>query len=213
MSDIFDTQFEGKEVELESNEITLGDEINLFEKDPSLRNILVGAGWDLNTFGGADDLDLDISVFLLDKDQMTRVDGDFIFYNQTEALDGAIKHNGDNRTGAGDGDDETISIDLQGIPFDILQVVLVLSIYKGVEKQQNVGTLRNAYVRIVNAENLFEICRYKLDEILEDKEETGVVIGYINREGPKWHFKPDAELIPAGLGEVARRYGLIINQE
>ena len=211
-NDIFDTSFEGKDVELEDNKIGLGDDFNLTGRDPSLRNVLVGAGWDLNAFN-ADALDLDLSLFLLNKDKMTRVNEDFIFYNQPEAPEVGIKHNGDNRTGAGDGDDETISIDLQAVPFDILQILVVITIYRGFEKEQNLDMVRNAYVRVVNADTRHELCRYELDEVLDNRTESAVVVGSVNREGPKWHFKPDAEFVAGGLGEVARRYGLIINQE
>ena len=210
--DFFDTSYEGKEVELEDNRIGLGADFNLTGADPALRNVLVGAGWDLNAFN-ADALDLDLSLFLLDKDNMTRFDGDFIFYNHEGALEGGIKHHGDSRTGAGDGDDENISVDLQAVPFDVLRILVVVTIYKGFEKQQSLDMVRNAYVRIVNADTKHELCRYELDSVLDDKTETGIVVGALNREGPKWHFKPDAELIPGGLSELARRYGLIINQE
>ncbi len=210
--DIFDTQFEGQDVELEDNRITLGDDFNLTGADPSLRNVLIGAGWDLNAFN-ADALDLDLSLFLLNNDGMTRMDSDFIFYNQPEALDGGIKHNGDSRTGAGDGDDESVSVDLQAVPFDVLRVLIVVTIYKGFEKEQNLDMVRNAYVRVVNADTKHEFCRYELDSLLDDKTESGVIVGALNREGPKWHFKPEAEFVEGGLGELARRYGMIINQE
>lgn len=210
--DIFDTRFEGKEVELADNLITIGDDFNLTGKDPSLRNVLVGAGWDLNAFN-ADALDLDLSLFLLGKDGKTRKDADFIFYNQMDSLEGGIKHHGDSRTGAGDGDDENISIDLHAVPFDILKILVTVTIYKGYEKEQNLDMVRNAYVRIVNADSKMELCRYELDQVLDDKTETGVIVGALNREGPKWHFKPEAEFIEGGLGELARRYGMIVNQE
>ena len=210
--DIFDTRFEGKDVELDDNFVKLGDDVNLSAKDPTLRNVLIGAGWDLNAFN-ADALDLDLSLFLLNKNGMTRHDPDFIFYNQPDALEGAIKHHGDSRTGAGDGDDENITVDLQGVPFDVVQIMITMTIYKGYEKEQNLDMVRNAYVRIVNGDTKHELCRFALDKILEDNEDTGVVIGELNREGPKWHFKPTADFVPAGLGELARRYGCIINQE
>lgn len=210
--DIFDTRFEGKQIDLEDNFVNLGDDINLTAKDPALRNVLIGAGWDLNAFN-AEALDLDLSIFLLNKSDMTRHDPDFVFYNQPETLEGGIKHHGDSRTGAGDGDDENITIDLQSVPFDIVRILITITIYKGYEKQQNLDMVRNAYVRLVNSDTKVELCRYNIDQILDDKEETGVLIGAINREGPKWHFKPEAEFVPGGLGEMARKYGCIINQE
>ena len=118
--DIFDTRFEGKDIELTSNRVNLDDDIILSDKDPALQNLTVAVGWDSKAFGGQA-VDVDISLFLLDKDDMTRKNEDFVFYNQMDTEEGAIKHEGDNRIGAGEGDDETILIDLHGIPYDILE--------------------------------------------------------------------------------------------
>ena len=211
-NDIFDTRFEGKDIELENSLVFVGDDVNLNNKDPALRNILIGSGWDLNAFN-ADALDLDLSLFFLNKDNMTRQDSDFLFYNQREAFEGGVKHHGDSRTGAGDGDDEVISLDLQVLPYDIVRILISVTIYKGYEKEQNLDMVRNAYVRITNPETGLDYCRYQLDEVLTDKQDTGVVVGFLDREGPKWHFKPQAEFIEGGLGELARRHGMIINQE
>lgn len=209
MTDIFDTRFEGKEVEISDNKIRVGEDLNITSKDPTLTKLLVGVGWDLNAFD-SDVLDLDLCLFMIDKNGQTREDTDFIFYNNVEGYGGAIKHNGDSRTGAGDGDDESIFIDLQGVPFDIIKLVFVISIYKGHEKEQRLAQVRNAYIRIMNADNFHELTRYEMSEDIADKEETAVIAATVNREGPKWHFTPVAELIPGGLAEIAKRYGLII---
>ena len=212
MKDVLDTSLEGKDVEIKDSRIEEGADINLIEKDPTLSKIVIATGWETNSFS-TDTMDLDISLFLLDKTGKTRMDSDFIFYNQPEALDGGIVHAGDNRIGIGEGDDEAISIDLQSIPFDILQIPIMLSIYKGYEKEQSLESVRKAYIRIINAENDIEIIRFEIDELFEEHKETGAIIGMLNREGPKWHYKADIEFIPGGLSEVARRYDLIINQE
>jgi tellurium resistance protein TerD len=212
MSDIFDTRYEGKEIELNDNLCRVGDDINITAKDPTLKSLLVGAGWDVNAFD-ADIPDLDVSIFLLDKNGQTRVDEDFVFYNRPQTLEGALKHNGDSRTGAGDGDDESISINLHGIPFDIVKIVFSLSIYKGEEKSQGLGMVRNGYLRLVNAENNHELMRYILDPDLAGRNETAMIVASLNREGPKWHFTPVAELVEGGLAAVATRYGLVITRQ
>lgn len=212
MVDIFDTRFEGKDVELEGSFAELGDDINIIEKDPTLKKIVIGAGWDVNAFNAAT-LDMDLSIFMVNKDLMTREDEDFVFYNQKETLEGGVKHLGDSRTGAGDGDDECISVDLQSLPFEIMHLMVVLSIYKGFEKEQNIGMVKNAYIRVVNEETGIEIVRFKLDEHLKDKEDIAVIAVALNREGPKWHFKPLMEHYPEGLSEIATKYGCVINQQ
>lgn len=212
MADILDTKFEGKEVELSDNRVVLGDDLNLTAKDPTMHKILIGAGWDLNVFN-AEALDLDISMFMLGRDGLTRVDEDFIFYNQPSAFEGGVKHGGDSRTGAGDGDDESILIDLHSVPFDVHNILFTLTIYKGVEKNQNMGMVRNAYFRLVNAVNEMEILRYELTKDLEDKTDSGMIVASLYREGPKWHFKPVAEFMPGGLKDIAQRYGLTIVEQ
>jgi tellurium resistance protein TerD len=212
MSDIFDTRFEGKKVEIDDGLVHLGGEMNLTGKDPTLKKVMLGAGWDLNSFGSAV-VDLDLSIFLLNKHELTAADEDFVFYNQKETCGGGVRHGGDSRTGAGDGDDEIITLDLHSIPFDVMKVQIVLSIYKGYEKDQHLEQVRNAYVRVVNDETKHELARFQIDSVLKDKQETAVIIGALNREGPKWHFRPNAEFVEGGLGAVARRYGCIINQE
>src|SRR5688572_20107476 len=84
-----------------------GEEINISRLDPGIRDITIGVGWDLKRFEG-DPIDVDASVFLLDKNDRTRQDEDFVFYNNFIGREGAVKHMGDSRTGAGDGDDEKI---------------------------------------------------------------------------------------------------------
>jgi tellurium resistance protein TerD len=210
MSDILDTRFENKKIELNANFAKVGEEINITAKDPTMKKVLIGAGWDLNTFD-ADALDLDLSAFLIGKDEMTRVNEDFVFYNQPETLGGAVKHMGDSRTGAGDGDDEVMIIDLHGVPFDVMKIAFVLSIYRGEEKQQRVAQLQNAYLRLVNHETAIEITRFPLPD-LENRNETALIMAMLTREGPKWHFQAIAEPVEGGLGAVAQRYGCVITQ-
>ena len=190
----------------------MGEEVNINAKDETLRKVVIGAGWDNFSFN-SNDLDLDLSLFLLNKDGMTCVDEDFIFYNQPEAINGGIRHRGDNRTGAGDGDDETISVFLEAIPFDILHAYIVLTIYQGYEKEQNMAMARNAYIRLVNEETNEEIVRYKMDADLKEHSETGAVVAALNREGPKWHFKPLMEFYAGGLTEIAKKYGMVVKEQ
>ncbi len=212
MVDIFDNSFsEDVDIDISDNIVTKGQDINITEKDPTMNNILIGMGWDLNAFD-ADTLDLDISCFLLDKNMKTRIDDDFIFYNNMQNQDQAIVHNGDSRTGAGDGDDETLSIDINKVPFDVFKIMFVLSIYRGEEKEQSMAGLRNTYIRLVNASTSHEILRY---DITEDAHggtgrETAMLVASLNREGPKWHFEAIGELVDGGLAKVASDYDIIV---
>ena len=211
MVDIFDTAFDkDSDIDVSDNIIVKGDDINLTEKDPTLSKMLIGVGWDLNAFD-VDTLDLDLCCFLLNKDYKTRVDEDFVFYNNMSASDGAVVHNGDNVTGAGEGDDETISVDLNGLPFDVIKVVFVISIYRGREKEQTMSSVRNAYIRVVNNDNSQELLRYKLSEDVLEAKETAMLVASLNREGPKWHFEAVGDFPAGGIEKIATDYDIIVH--
>ena len=158
-NDILDTRFEGRKMDINENEVTLGDDVNLLSLDPALRNIRVAVGWDKKAFGDRD-VDVDISLFLLDRNNMTRNDEDFVFYNNLETCEGAVKHEGDNRIGAGDGDDETMLFSLQNIPFDVMRIIFVYSIYRGREREQPLSMVKNSYIRLINSDNDHELLRF-----------------------------------------------------
>ncbi len=210
-NDIFDSSLDNVEVEISDNKISKGDDINLMEKDPTINNVLIGMGWILNAFD-ADTLDLDVSCFLLDRNGKTVMDEDFVFYNNLEARDGSVVHNGDNLTGAGDGDDESISIDLNGVPFEVTKIMFVMSIYKGEEKEQQMSSVRKPYIRLVNASDSLEMLRYDLAEDMQlSQGETGMLVASLNREGPKWHFEAVGELVQGGLAKIATDYDIIVH--
>ena len=186
-----------------------GEEINITRLDPGIREITLGVGWDLKRFEG-DPIDLDASVFLLDKNDKTRQDEDFIFYNNLTAREGAVKHMGDSRTGAGDGDDEKIVIDLMALPFEIIKIAFVLSIYDLDLNANNFTMVKNVYFRILNNETNLESFRFELDD--EMGNGTGLYIGYIERVGSDWMFKALGEPIHGGLTKAATDYGIVVTQ-
>ena len=211
MVDIFDPHFdENLQIEISDNRVTKGEDINLTAKDPTMTHLMIGLGWSMGGFGG-EALDLDVSCFLLNKDNKTRVDEDFVFYNNLEACNGAVVHHSDQRSGAGEGDDETIAIDLNAIPFDVIKIMFVVSIYKGVEKEQSLADLRNAYLRVVNVSNSHELLRYELDEDTAGVKETAMYVASLNREGPKWHFETTGRPAQGGLAQIATDYDLIVH--
>lgn len=209
MTDIFDPTLDEVDVEISDNKVEKGEDINLNRLDPTLTRVLIGVGWRLNAFD-ADSLDLDVSCFMLDKEDKTKANDDFVFYNNLNGAGGAVVHNGDNMIGAGDGDDETISIDLNGLSFDINRVMFVLSIYRGEEKDQTMKTVRSPYIRLMNEDNGQELLRYEVAEDITECEETAVYVAALERMGPKWHFKPLGEIATGGLAKVAEGYDIIV---
>lgn len=186
-----------------------GQEINITRLDPGIREITIGVGWSLKRFEG-DPIDLDASVFLLDKNDKTPQDEDFVFYNNLIARDGAVKHMGDSRTGAGDGDDEKIVIDLMALPFEIVKIGFVLSIYDLDMNTNNFQMVKDVYFRIVNNETTLETFRFELDG--EMGSTTGLYIGYIERVGSDWTYKAIGEPIEGGLSKIAQDCGILVTQ-
>lgn len=195
----------------EMNRVKRGDEINLHMKDPTIRNVRVGVGWDIRAFD-TNPLDLDASVFLLDKNDLTREDEDFIFFNNRMGAGGAVKHHGDSRTGAGDGDDEIIDIELNTLPYEIVKIVFVLSIYDVDYQDHNFSMVKNVFFRVLNKDINHEIFRYELDEELCAGHE-GLIIGQMDRIGMEWVFTAVGDTIEGGLMTIAKNYGIVVEED
>ncbi|MCD2518109.1 TerD family protein [Massilia sp. G4R7] len=182
-----------------------GGNVNLSKEAPGLVNLKVGLGWDTRATDGAA-FDLDGAVFLLNSSGKVRADGDFIFYNNLKSSDGSVVHSGDNTTGAGDGDDETVSIDLSKVPADVDKVVLAVTIHDAEARRQNFGMVGKAFIRCVNAANNSEIARYDLSE--DSSTEAAMIFGEVYRNGADWKFRAIGQGFNGGLGPLARNYGV-----
>lgn len=187
--------------------LTKGGNISLSKTDPTLKNLIVGLGWDARPTDGAD-FDLDASAFMVKDDGKVRSDSDFIFYNQTKSACGSVEHTGDNRTGAGDGDDEAVVVLLDKIPADIQRVVFVVTIHEAEARKQNFGQVSHAYVRVLNKDSNSEVARYDLSE--DASIETAMIFGEIYKHGGEWKFKAVGQGYAGGLAALARQYGINI---
>lgn len=185
------------------------NDINLNLEDAGLKKVLFGTGW---TFVPRDTErpDIDLSCFLLGRDGMTREDEDFVFYNNPQGAQLAVKHLGDNRSSLGDDDDEAIMIDLDNLSFDVWRIIFVASIYQGNDRDQSFSQIKTVVSRIENADTGKEIHRITIqgDRV---PEATAVKIAELYREGVQWHVVPLLEPINGGLAEIARGYGLQIS--
>lgn len=187
--------------------LSKGGNISLSKTDPSLKNVLVGLGWDARPTDGAD-FDLDASAFMVKEDGKVRSDNDFIFYNQTRSTCGSVEHTGDNRTGAGDGDDESLRMQLDQIPADIQRIIFAVTIHEAESRKQNFGQVSHAFVRIVNQDTHEEITRYDLSE--DASIETAMIFGEIYRHGGEWKFRAVGQGYAGGLAALARQHGINI---
>lgn len=151
-----------------------------------LSKISLGLGWDAaksgffgKLLGSGGEIDLDASCILLDSELKAI---DLVWFRQLKSNDGSIQHSGDNRTGEGDGDDETINVDLQRLPEAVKHLVFTVNSFTG----QTFEKVENAYCRIVNSSNKTELARYNLSE---RGGHTGIVMASLSRESSGWEFK------------------------
>lgn len=195
---------------IEAFQLKKGEQVNLGRIDPTLKKVMIGVGWDIVGFEAAAP-DLDVSLFLLDKNEKTRTDDDFVFYNNLKTPNGDVEHMGDNRTGAGDGDDENILINIDDVPFDVSRIAFAISIYEADLREQTFQSVRNLFLRIVNHDTGMELMRFNLDKELEEMPTaTAITVGFLERAGSNWFFEGTGTMTEGGLKEIAVKYGILI---
>ncbi|MCM1578074.1 MAG: TerD family protein [Ruminococcus sp.] len=183
-----------------------GQKVDLTKGNPGLSKIMVGLGWDVNQYDGGFDFDLDAAAFLLTSGGKVGKDADFVFYGNLSHPSEAVVHQGDNLTGAGDGDDEQILVDLTKIPADINKVAFTVTIYDADVRKQNFGQVSNAFIRIVDESSGSELIRYDLGE--DFSIETAVVVGELYRNNGEWKFNAIGSGFAGGLRALCLNYGV-----
>ncbi|WP_413206417.1 TerD family protein [Rhodospirillum sp. A1_3_36] len=187
--------------------LSKGGNVSLSKEAPGLTAIDVGLGWDARVTDGSA-FDLDASAFLCNESGKVRADADFIFYNNKTSSDGSVVHQGDNQTGAGDGDDEVLSIDLNKVSADVQKVAFSVTIHEAEVRKQNFGQVTNAFIRVVNKADGKEITRYDLSE--DYSVETAMIFGELYRHNGEWKFKAIGQGFAGGLGPLAQSFGVNI---
>lgn len=185
--------------------LSKGGNISLAKEAPGMSNVLVGLGWDPRATDGAE-FDLDASVFMLNASGKARQDSDFIFYGHPASPCGAVVHQGDNRTGEGEGDDEQVIVKLNDVPADVDKLAIVVTIHDADRRGQSFGQVGNAYIRIVDNDSGTEVARYDLSE--DASMETAMVFGELYRHDGSWKFKAVGQGYSGGLAAAAATYGL-----
>jgi tellurium resistance protein TerZ len=153
------------------------------EAGVALSKITMGLGWDAAKSKGflgfgskTEAVDLDASCILFDESNKA---ADFVWFRQLKSRDGSIVHAGDNRTGAGDGDDEQINVDLSAVPAGIKSLVFTVNSFTG----QNFSQVENAYCRILNAANGQEVARFNLSV---QGAHTAQIMAKLYRHNGEW---------------------------
>ncbi|MFE3322654.1 TerD family protein [Nocardia sp. NPDC059195] len=182
-----------------------GGNVSLSKQTDNLTKVAVGLGWDVRTTTGADH-DLDASALATGTNLKVLSDLHFIFYNNLRSPEGTIEHTGDNLTGEGDGDDEVINVDLAATPPTITNIFFPVSIHDAQARGQSFGQIRNAYIRVTDANTGAELARYDLSE--DASTETAMVFGELYRHNNEWKFRAVGQGYASGLAGIARDYGV-----
>ncbi|MET7771546.1 TerD family protein [Nocardia sp. NPDC005366] len=184
-----------------------GGNVSLSKQAPNLTKVTVGLGWDTRTTTGAD-YDLDASALATGSNLKVLSDQHFVFYNNLRSPEGTIEHTGDNLTGEGEGDDESINIDLAATPPTITNIFFPVSIHDADARGQSFGQIRNAFIRVVDSVSGSELARYDLTE--DASTETAMIFGELYRHGAEWKFRAIGQGYASGLAGIARDYGVNI---
>lgn len=183
-----------------------GQKVSLTKGNPGLTKVIVGLGWDVNQFDTGGDFDLDTAAFLLtDSGKVSRPE-DFVFFGNLKHPSGCAEHMGDNLTGAGDGDDEQIKLNLGTVPDNITKIAFSVTIYEAENRRQNFGQVNNAFIRIYREDNGEELLRYDLGE--DFSIETAAVFGELYKSSGEWKFNAIGSGYQGGLAALCANYGV-----
>ena len=183
-----------------------GQKVSLTKENPGLTKVVVGLGWDVNQYDTGGAFDLDAAAFLLaDSGKVSRSE-DFVFYGNLKHPSGCAEHMGDNLTGAGDGDDEQIRINLSAVPENISKIAFTVTIYEAETRRQNFGQVSNAVIRIYHELTGEEILRYDLGE--DFSIETAIVFGELYKNNGEWKFNAIGCGYQGGLAALCASYGV-----
>lgn len=187
-----------------------GQKVSLSKEHAGLSNVLVGLGWDeaprkKGLFAPKPQpIDCDASAILLKNGKLCGK-SDLVYFGNLRHPSGTVQHMGDNLTGAGEGDDEQILVDLSKVPNEYDRIVIVVNIYEAYERKQHFGMIENAFIRLVDGRNNNEMCKYNLSEDYSNM--TAMIFGEIYRHNGEWKFSAVGQgTTDPGLGQLAHRY-------
>lgn len=187
-----------------------GQKVSLSKDNAGLSKVIVGLGWDevkqkKGLFAPKPQaIDCDASAIMLRNGKFCAKE-DLVFFNNLIHPTRTVQHMGDNLTGAGAGDDEQIIVDLAAIPAEYDRIVIVVTIYEAVKRKQHFGLIENAFIRLVDARNNTEMCKYNLSEDYSGM--TAMIFGEIYRHNGEWKFNAMGQgTTDPGIIDVVNRF-------
>ncbi|KTC10938.1 chemical-damaging agent resistance protein C [Pseudomonas marginalis ICMP 9505] len=187
--------------------LSKGGNVSLSKEAPGLTEVVVGLGWDPRVTDGTE-FDLDASVFIVGENGKVLDDNSFIFYNNKKSADGSVEHMGDNRSGAGEGDDEQVTVKLTSLAPQVKKLVFAVTIHDAEARKQTFGQVSNSFIRVVNKADGKELARFDLSE--DASTETAMVFGELYRSGEEFKFKAIGQGFAGGLKPLAEAHGVSI---
>ena len=181
-----------------------GQKVDLAKLSSNLDLIDVGLGWDLGANGQA--YDLDVEAFMLGANGKVLGDDWFVFYGATISPDGSVKSNGDNKTGAGAGDDEVITVKLSQVNPQVQKIIFVVTINEAKEHGYNFSNVSNAYVRLIDKNVNKELARFNLTDYYASV--CSMMVGELYRHNGQWKFNPIGDGTSDDLYGLCVRYGV-----
>jgi tellurium resistance protein TerD len=186
--------------------LSKGQKVDLTKGNAGLDSILVGLGWDTNKYDGGHEFDLDVSIFMTGDSGKVENETNFVFYNNPQDAAGSVIYSGDNRTGEGEGDDESVKVTLSKVPDNVQKISFTVTIHEADARGQNFGQVSNAYIRIVDTAKNEELLRYDLGE--DYSIETAIVVAELYRHNGEWKFAAVGSGFQGGLAALCRNFGL-----
>ncbi|MFL1517157.1 TerD family protein [Pseudomonas prosekii] len=187
--------------------LSKGGNVSLSKEAPGLAEVIVGLGWDPRVTDGTE-FDLDASIFIVGENGKVLDDNSFIFYNNKKSADGSVEHMGDNRSGAGEGDDEQVTVKLTSLAPLVKKLVFAVTIHDSDARKQNFGQVSNGYIRVMNKADGKELARFDLSE--DASTETAMIFGELYRSGEEFKFKAIGQGFAGGLKPLAEAHGVSI---
>lgn len=183
--------------------LSKGQKISLQKEAPQMTNIIVGMGWKTNPRPG-ETFDLDACAFLVDENDKMLDEKGFVFFNNNSSNCTSVNHQGDNRTGEGDGDDEQIKVDLTKVPENVKKIIFYGVIFDAIEKNQTFGQVSDAYIRLVDERNGTEIAKFDLSE--DYSTDRSICLGELYRNNGEWKFNSKGEGSTSEIGTILEKH-------
>ena len=188
-----------------------GQKVSLTKENAGLSSVLIGLGWDeaKRMRGGffspkPQPIDCDASALLLRGGRLIE-QADIVYFGNLSHKTGTVRHMGDNLTGAGEGDDEQIIVDLDQLPAEYDRIVIVVNIYEANQRNQHFGMIENAFIRLVDGKTNQEMCKYNLSENYTGM--TAMIFGEVSRHNGEWKFNAIGQATnDPGLSSLVNRY-------